>query len=57
MFAYCRKKVSGLQYNVDFYAGYSPERINPGDKETYSRKNKKVTSDLLLKLQILLMPL
>src|ERR1700754_712174 len=26
------EKVSGLQYNVDFFAGYSPERINPGDK-------------------------
>ena len=27
------EKVSGLQFNKDFYAGYSPERINPGDKE------------------------
>ena len=26
------EKVSGMKYNVDFYAGYSPERINPGDK-------------------------
>ena len=26
------EKVSGLKYNVDFFAGYSPERINPGDK-------------------------
>ena len=35
------EKVSGLEYNKDFFAGYSPERINPGDKETYCRKNKK----------------
>ena len=27
------EKVSGLKFNEDFYAGYSPERINPGDKE------------------------
>src|SRR5690606_40240546 len=27
------EKVSGLKYNEDFYVGYSPERINPGDKE------------------------
>ena len=27
------EKVSGLKFNVDFFAGYSPERINPGDKE------------------------
>jgi len=27
------EKVSGLQFNTDFFAGYSPERINPGDKE------------------------
>ena len=27
------EKVSGLKFNVDFYAGYSPERINPGDKQ------------------------
>jgi UDP-N-acetyl-D-galactosamine dehydrogenase len=27
------ERVSGLQFNVDFFAGYSPERINPGDKE------------------------
>lgn len=38
------EKVSGLQYNVDFYAGYSPERINPGDKEHTVEKIKKVTS-------------
>lgn len=27
------ERVSGLKFNVDFFAGYSPERINPGDKE------------------------
>lgn len=36
--------VSGLRLNVDFYAGYSPERINPGDKEHTVEKIKKVTS-------------
>ena len=38
------EKVSGLKYNVDFYAGYSPERINPGDKLHTVDKIKKVTS-------------
>jgi len=38
------EKVSGLKYNVDFYAGYSPERINPGDKEHTVTKILKVTS-------------
>lgn len=38
------EKVSGLKLNVDFYAGYSPERINPGDKEHTVDKIKKVTS-------------
>jgi len=37
-------KVSGLKYNTDFFAGYSPERINPGDKEHTVEKIKKVTS-------------
>jgi UDP-N-acetyl-D-galactosamine dehydrogenase len=36
--------VSGLKYNVDFYCGYSPERINPGDKEHTVTKILKVTS-------------
>lgn len=36
--------VSGLKLNEDFYAGYSPERINPGDKEHTVEKIKKVTS-------------
>ena len=38
------EKVSGLKYNEDFYAGYSPERINPGDKEHTVEKILKVTS-------------
>lgn len=38
------EKVSGLKYNVDFFAGYSPERINPGDKEHRVTTIKKVTS-------------
>jgi UDP-N-acetyl-D-galactosamine dehydrogenase len=38
------EKVSGLKFNVDFYAGYSPERINPGDKEHRLPSIKKVTS-------------
>lgn len=38
------ERVSGLKYNKDFYAGYSPERINPGDKEHTVEKIKKVTS-------------
>lgn len=38
------EKVSGLTFNKDFYVGYSPERINPGDKEHTVTKIKKVTS-------------
>jgi UDP-N-acetyl-D-galactosamine dehydrogenase len=38
------EKVSGLQFNIDFFAGYSPERINPGDKEHTVEKILKVTS-------------
>jgi UDP-N-acetyl-D-galactosamine dehydrogenase len=38
------EKISGLTYNVDFFAGYSPERINPGDKEHTVTKILKVTS-------------
>ena len=37
------EKVSGLKFNKDFYAGYSPERINPGDKLHTVEKIKKVT--------------
>lgn len=38
------ERVSGLKFNIDFFAGYSPERINPGDKEHTVDKILKVTS-------------
>lgn len=38
------EKESGLKFNIDFYCGYSPERINPGDKINTLTKIKKVTS-------------
>ena len=38
------ERVSGLQFNKDFFAGYSPERINPGDKQHTVEKILKVTS-------------
>ena len=38
------ERVAGLKFNEDFYVGYSPERINPGDKEHTVTKIKKVTS-------------
>ncbi|PXX28360.1 nucleotide sugar dehydrogenase [Arenibacter sp. ARW7G5Y1] len=38
------ERISGLKFNEDFYAGYSPERINPGDKEHTIEKILKVTS-------------
>lgn len=38
------EKFSGLKFNTDFYCGYSPERINPGDKINTLTKIKKVTS-------------
>lgn len=38
------EKVSGLKFNEDFFAGYSPERINPGDKDHTVKKILKVTS-------------
>ena len=38
------EKYSGLKFNVDFYAGYSPERINPGDKEHRVTTIRKITS-------------
>jgi len=38
------ERESGLKFNVDFFAGYSPERINPGDKEHRVTSIKKVTS-------------
>jgi len=38
------ERISGLKFNTDFFCGYSPERINPGDKEHTVTKIKKVTS-------------
>ena len=38
------ERISGLKFNKDFFAGYSPERINPGDKEHTVEKIRKVTS-------------
>lgn len=38
------ERISGLKYNVDFFAGYSPERINPGDKVHTVEKIVKITS-------------
>ena len=38
------EKTSGLRFNIDFFAGYSPERINPGDKQHTVEYIKKVTS-------------
>src|SRR5690606_36317425 len=38
------ERVSGMKFNQDFYAGYSPERINPGDKQHRVTTIKKVTS-------------
>ena len=38
------EKISGLKFNEDFFAGYSPERINPGDKLHTVEKIKKITS-------------
>jgi UDP-N-acetyl-D-galactosamine dehydrogenase len=38
------EKFSGLKFNIDFFCGYSPERINPGDKQHRLPNIKKVTS-------------
>ena len=38
------EEISGLTYNEDFFCGYSPERINPGDKENTLTRIKKITS-------------
>lgn len=43
------EKISGLKLNKDFYLGYSPERINPGDKKHTVTKIKKVTSGSTIK--------
>ncbi len=44
------EKYSGLKFNKDFYCGYSPERINPGDKVNTLTKIKKVTSGSTLEI-------
>lgn len=44
------ERASGLKFNQDFYAGYSPERINPGDKEHRVTNIKKVTAGSLPKV-------
>jgi UDP-N-acetyl-D-glucosamine/UDP-N-acetyl-D-galactosamine dehydrogenase len=44
------ERESGLKFNVDFFAGYSPERINPGDKEHTVEKILKVTSGSTLEI-------
>ena len=44
------EKASGLKFNVDFFAGYSPERINPGDKEHTVEKILKVTAGSTLEV-------
>lgn len=44
------EKYSGLKFNKDFFAGYSPERINPGDKINTLTKIKKVTSGSTLEI-------
>lgn len=44
------ERVSGLKFNEDFFAGYSPERINPGDKEHRVTTIKKVTSGSTLEV-------
>jgi len=49
------ERVSGLRFNQDFYAGYSPERINPGDKEHRITTIMKVTENTQRDLNIALM--
>ena len=44
------EKISGMKFNVDFFCGYSPERINPGDKEHTVTKILKVTSGSTLEI-------
>jgi len=46
------EKISGLRFNKDFYCGYSPERINPGDKEHRLTSIKKVTSGSTLEAAV-----
>lgn len=44
------EKISGLKFNEDFFAGYSPERINPGDKQHTVEKILKITSGSTLEI-------
>ncbi|WP_395053515.1 nucleotide sugar dehydrogenase [Flavobacterium sp.] len=46
------EKISGLKFNIDFFAGYSPERINPGDKEHTVDKILKITAGSTLETGI-----
>ncbi len=46
------EKESGMKFNIDFYCGYSPERINPGDKVNTLTKIKKVTSGSTLEIAV-----
>ena len=48
------EQVSGLKFNKDFYVGYSPERINPGDKERTVTKILKVTSGSTLEAAVII---
>ncbi|MDR6846393.1 nucleotide sugar dehydrogenase [Flavobacterium granuli] len=48
------ERVSGLKFNIDFFAGYSPERINPGDKEHTVEKILKVTAGSTPKIGIVI---
>jgi UDP-N-acetyl-D-galactosamine dehydrogenase len=48
------EKFSGLKYNIDFFCGYSPERINPGDKINTLTKIKKVTSGSTKEISIII---
>jgi UDP-N-acetyl-D-galactosamine dehydrogenase len=47
------EKYSGLKFNLDFFCGYSPERINPGDKVNTLTKIKKVTSGSTPKIAVI----
>ena len=44
------EQVSGLSYNVDFFCGYSPERINPGDKVNTLSQSRRLLVEVMKKL-------
>lgn len=48
------QKTSNLIYNLDFFCGYSPERINPGDKKNRLTTIKKVTSGSTLEMAVII---